>query len=353
MKMQFILIALLILIVFVCPVSAEEDKIPPSLTVNIVPNENGTVRIYGTASDVSGIDRVEVKVDDSSWRTADLSGTEFTLMENITATGTHVAQIRAFDTVGNPSVIETKTFFAQKKLTAGTGDLSFFIRLSSLKVATFNTSTNQREMAYPQDFRVEFTINNEDSEPHKIRYRIDVNGEELTEDTNIRAGGKFDVGEWYQASLLSEGQNRIRVTLIDWETREVIEDKNLTINLLSTAIPEKNLTENTPEWLKAFAEANGLIIPETAGTYNNQSNRQLEIEISQLKREIEQLKAVSNVSASVPEKTIFEKYWMVGVLALAVVCFYYLHQSGKLDELKKKRDSKNPDEQDEKTLEIQ
>jgi len=327
-KMQFFFILLFLLTVLVPATAEEQDITPPTLSVNIVADENGTVRIYGTATDVSGIDRVEVKLDDNSWRTADLSGTEFTFTEDISVTGTHVAQIRAFDKAGNPTAIETKTFFAQRKQTAGTDDLSFFVRLSSLKVTTFNAAVNQREMAYPQDFCIEFTINNDDSEPHKIRYRIDVNGEELTVDTNVRADGRTDVGEWYPASILYEGQNRIRVTLIDWETREVLEDKNLTINLLSTTVPAKNSTEESvPEWLKAFADANDLVIPE--GT-NTEQTRQLEKELTQLKKEVERLKNVT-VTAVPEEKTIFEKYWMVALFVLVIGGFFYLNQkTGKL-----------------------
>ncbi|MDY0292549.1 MAG: Ig-like domain-containing protein [Desulfuromonadaceae bacterium] len=344
-KMQMILI-ILFLLTFLVPATAEQDLLPPTLTVNVLPNDDGTVKVYGTAIDPSGIDRVEIKLNENSWRTAEMSGNEFTYTEEIKTTGTHVVLIRAFDTVGNPTPTEIKTFYAQKKQTSSSDDLSFFVRVSSLKVTTFNSSMNLREMAYPQDFCVEFSINNDDTVPHKIRYRIDVNGEELTEDVNIKKDGSYSVSEWYPASILSEGQNRIKITIIDWETREIIEDKNLTLNLLSAIVPAKNLTESYPVWLEEFASANGLTIPATVESVEK-NNTKLENEISQLRTEIERLKTVNNTPEPEPEKTIFEKYWVYGVFGILLLFVLYLHKIGKLDDFIK---SDKPKEEEKKPL---
>ncbi len=333
-KMQALFITLILLTVLVLPLAAAES--PPTLTVNILA-ENGTVRVYGTVYAPNGLDRVEVKIDDNSFRTADLNGNNFSFTGNISVTGNHVALIRAFDVTGAASTTETKTFYAIKQSSSETDDISFFVRSSSLKTTTFNSSRNVREMEFPEDFCVEFTINNDDTVSHKIRYRIDVNGEELTNDVTVKKDGTYSISEWYAADSLSVGQNRIKVTLIDWETKEQIEEKNLTVNLLSGVKPTStNKSSSYPEWLEDFASANGLTVPDTTKQAIS-NNSQLETEVSQLKTEIERLKANQTNKPVAEEKSFFEQYgvYLAAVLILAAAGFY-LYKSGKLDSVFKK-----------------
>lgn len=335
-KMQALFITLILLTVLVLPMAAADS--PPTLSVNILA-ENGTVRVYGTVYAPNGLDRVEVKIDDNSFRTADITGNNFSFTGNITVTGNHVALIRAFDVTGAASTTETKTFYATKLSSSETDDISFFVRTSSLKVTTFNSSRNVREMEFPEDFCVEFTINNDDTVSHKIRYRIDVNGEELTSDVTVKKDGTYSVSEWYAADSLSVGQNRIKVTLIDWETKEQIEEKNLTVNLLSGVKPTTtNESSLYPEWLEDFASANGLSVPDTTKQAIT-NNSQLQSEVSQLKTEIERLKANQTTQPIAEEKSFFEQYGVyLAVLVIAAVVGVYLHKNGKLDAVFKKKE---------------
>ncbi|WNY25163.1 Ig-like domain-containing protein [Methanolapillus millepedarum] len=340
MKKVHLLFIALILLMLVCPAIAEEtDTTPPVLTVNIVP-ENGTVRIYGTATDASGIDRVEIKLDENSWRTADLSGNNYTLTENITTTGYHISQVRAFDRAGNPSTVDTKTFYAEKKTTATSNDISFYVRLSSLKLTTFNISHNIREMTYPQDFNIAFDIVNDDSVPHKVRYTIDINGEEFTEDVTVSAGRSKDVSEWYPSTVLSEGQNRIRISVMDWDSKEKIADKTLTLNLLSTAKPATTANNTTqteiPDWFREVAQANGMIIPEN--TNQSVEVQQFKSRITQLEAEIQTLKNDQTPQPETEVKNEFLQKYGLYILIGVVVILLYLHQTGKFDGILKKKE---------------
>ena len=339
-KMQVILITLFLLTVLVLPIAAAE---PPTFTVNIVA-ENGTVRVFGTFNAASGLDRIEIKIDENSFRTADISGNTYEFTENITTTGQHVAVIRAFDYTGTASLPETKTFYAERKSSSTTDDISFFVRASSLKVTTFNSSRNVREMEHPEDFCIEFVINNDDTIPHKIRYRIDVNGEESTKDANVKRDNTYSVAEWYAADFLSVGQNRIKITLIDWETKEIIEENSVTINLKSNVKPTAEYTaDEYPEWFKNIAEANNLFMPDTTKTQTIvQSNPELENEIFMLKTEVERLKA--NQTPPAAEKTFIEKNWFYLAAAVLIAGCFILYKNGKFDDFLKKKQ----DEEDEK-----
>lgn len=328
--MHFVITFLLFITVLLLPAAAEHDTTPPTLTVNVLP-ENGTVQVYGTVNDASGIDRVEVKFNGDSWRTANLNGSNFSITEEINVTGNHVVQVRAFDTSGNPSPIDTKSFYAVKKQSASDDDLSFFIRLTSVKITALNLSGNVREMESPQDFAVEFDIMNDDSAPHRLRYRIDVNGEEITEDVTLQAGRTKEVDEWYGASILNVGQNRIKISVIDWETKQTITDKTITLNVKAAEKPEalENLSAETPEWLKEFAELNGLALPQNKTNALNTTD--LELKIAKLESKIAVLE--SSTPEPTPQETNWSKFVWPAVIVLVAVVVFLIYRSGKLDGL--------------------
>lgn len=330
--MHFIFAFLLLITVLLVPASAEADVTAPTLYVNVVADD-GTVRVFGTVTDASGVDRVEVKFDGSSWKTADLSGNNFTITEEVNITGSHVVEVRAFDIVGNPTPINTTTYYAVKKSTSTDDDLSFYVRLANVKITSLNLSGNVREMEYPQDFAVEFKIVNDDSVYHKIRYQISVNDEELTEDVTIRSNNDESVDERFGASLLCVGQNQVKIAVYDWETKQKIANRTINLNVKASEKPifSENSSNETEVWLKEFAELNGLMLPQ-----NNQNvpdTAALELKISQIESKISQLESVQPVQ-TVPEKsTNWEKYCLIAAVVLILVVCFYLYRSGKLDDL--------------------
>lgn len=343
-KMLFIVTFLLLITVLLCPATAEQDTTPPTLSVNVVA-DSGTVRVYGTATSASGIDRVEVKFNDGSWRTADLNGNSFSITDDIAVTGNHVVHVRAFDRAGNPSQTETKTFYAVKKATATDDDLSFYVRLASVKLTSLNLSGNVREMDYTQDFCVDFEIVNDDSVSHRLRYRIDVNGEETTEDVTVQAGRSKDVDEWYSASILSAGQNRIKISLIDWETRQTITDKTIILNVKSDERPaaSNGSAAEMPDWLKEFAEINGLMLPQNNTQMPNTAV--LEAKIVQLETKVSKLE--DEMAAPVESKSEMPSYFWLLILAAGLIGLFFLYRSGKLDNILKKDDGDDKEDAEE------
>ncbi len=331
-KMHFIFAFLLLITVLLVPAAAETDTTAPVLYVNVVA-DNGTVKVFGTATDASGVDRVEVKFNDAGWKTANLSGNNFSITEDVNVSGYHVVQVRAFDTVGNPTPINTTTYYAVKKSTSTEDDLSFFVRLANVKITSLNLSGNVREMEYPQDFAIEFKIVNDDSVSHKIRYQISVNDEELTEDVTVRPNNDNSVDEWFGASLLSVGQNRIKIVVYDWETKQKITDKTITLNVKAAekSGSSDDSAKETPAWLKEFAEINGLTVPQNNSSVPNTTA--LEVKISQLESKISQLESAAPVQ-TVPEKsTDWKTYGLIVAVALILIVGFYLYRSGKLDDL--------------------
>jgi len=342
MRKMRILIIFLLLMTLLLSVAAA-DTAPPTLTVNVAAND-GIVRVSGTVFDDSGVDRVEVKINDGGWRTANLIGSNFNYSEDITVTGQHVAHVRAFDIVGNPTPINITTFYAQKKSSSSIDDdISFYIRLTGVKLASMNVPGNIREMEYLQDFAVEFEINNDDSVPHKLRYKIEVNGyEEVVEDVSISAGRSRSVGEWFTAAPLNVGQNRIRISVIDWETKQTVTDRTMILNVTAA---EKSVefsgSDDVPEWLKEFAEVNGLVLPSKQPDVS-QNSIELERKIFELERKISSLENVQRVP--VEQKTDYSKFAWPMAFAVVVIAGLYMFSTGKLDRVLKRGEFKETEE---------
>ena len=318
-KMHFLIAFLLLITLLLSPAMAD-DTTPPTLIVNVLA-ENGTIRVYGTATDTSGVDRVEVKIDDGGWKTADLSGNNFNYSENVTVTGYHVSGVRAFDVVGNPTVVDIKTFYAQKQSSSADGDISFFIRLSSVRLTSMNLSGNIREMEYPQDFAVECEIVNDDSVPHKLRYRVDINGnEEFIEDVSVSAGRSYNADERFAASLLSVGQNKIKISVIDWETKQVVKDRTITLNVKAIEKPVDPIKQEVVQ-----NELNGAVS---------------DVKISELERRISYLESIPPVE----QKTEWVTVVAVIVIGVMVVVALLVIRTGKYDKYLKK--SIEPEEED-------
>lgn len=331
-KMHFVFAFLLLITVLLVPAAAETDTTAPTLYVNVVA-DNGTVKVFGTATDESGVDRVEVRFDGGSWKTANLSGNNFTITEDVNITGSHVVEVRAFDTVGNPTPINTTTYYAVKKPTSTEDDLSFYVRLANVKITSLNLSGNVREMEYPQDFSVEFKIANDDSVSHKIRYQITVNDEELTEDVTIRSNNDESVDERFGASLLNVGQNQIKIAVYDWETKQKIANRTINLNVKAA---EKSGSSDDPisgseAWLKEFAELNGLALPQNNTSSPNTTA--LEVKISQLESKISQLETAAPVQTVLENSTDWKTYGIIAAVTLILIVGFYLYRSGKLDDL--------------------
>ena len=342
-KMYFLISFLLLITVLLCPAMAADDTTPPTLVVNVVA-ENGTVKVYGTAMDESGVDRVEVKINDGGWKTANLSGNNFSYSEDLNATGNHVSSVRAFDSVGNPTAIDLKTFYSQRKTFSADNDLSFFVRLASVKLTALNLSGNVREMEYSQDFGISFDVVNDDSVSHKLRYIIDVNGEEQTEDLTVSAERSKTVDEWFGASMLNVGQNRIKISLIDWETRQTVVDKTIILNVKTAEKPvNSNESAEVPVWLKEFAELNGLVLPrENVGAVENAA---LEVKIAELESKVRVLESAFQ-AVPVVQGTDWSGLFWPGAVALIAIVFLVLLGSGKFNQFVKKKDSSDDEFQE-------
>lgn len=289
MKIRYGLLMLL-LVFLVGVVGAVEDTLGPEFTVNIKP-EGNEVRVYGEARDIapsnstpSGLSRVEIKLDSDSWITADLSGNSWEKKFNLDYSGTHVVQVRAIDNNYHTSmqVVSFRVNFDD----SSSERLERYFRIRDLDLQTLQQPYNVRTIGLGEDIWVSFEIESSYSEDRELSYIITINREEIEDDVLVPAGDDEDVTEGVSSWYLVEGQNRIEIEVMDWETGQTVAEKDLTISVdPDLKLEEKNKgvssevlssSDDIPEWFLRAAEMNDWRLPSDSSQDVEELNERIE-----------------------------------------------------------------------------
>ncbi|WP_340819054.1 hypothetical protein [Methanolobus sp. WCC4] len=267
--------SLFVLLTLTLPVASASDTVSPNILGNINNFDDDTAKLSGTAWDSSndanvsaGISRVEVKIDQRSWVTA-TGTTSFNYTATDLEAGYHVAGFRAFDYSNNPSEI-LYLGFTQPEYddTSDSEDISWYVSLEDVHIETTSDVMNIKTVELDKDVKVVFDIENDDTVSHKFRWEISNNVLDFDDDVLVKAGRSSEVEQWISGVYFQLGTNRVTIDLIDWDTRDVIDSKDLTFEVVLASEDTTYTTsdpEEMPAYLVEFAELNGLKVSSDPG----------------------------------------------------------------------------------------
>jgi hypothetical protein len=279
-------LSIMILTCTVMTVSASDDTEAPEFDINIK-TDGDQVNVYGDVDDVapenvsaSGVDRVELKFDVEQWTTADLSNNEYSYNYELEESGYHSVQIRAYDNAGNYDTV-VKTYTASFNSDSDL-ELEDYVSIKSAKFTTLDSYGYISSVTEGTDIGITFDIQN-DAETD-IRTRVTVSSStgfyEEEEDYSVDSGDEEEVQFWIAADVLKEGTNRFEIKIKDLATRDILDEKTMTISVETSE--EESITDSTttdseiPAWFVAVAEENDMVFP------GDDDTTELQAEIDQL-----------------------------------------------------------------------
>ncbi|HAE41498.1 MAG TPA: hypothetical protein DCG34_01075 [Clostridiales bacterium] len=104
--------------------------------------------------------------------------------------------------------------------------------------------------------------------------------------------------QWISGVYITEGTHRFTVTLIDWDTKETVAEKTITLNVVKPSkTTSSSVSSNSefPEWFLEMAKLNGWTVP----TDENQDVAALKTTIESQNRAISDMQiAIADLKAS-------------------------------------------------------
>jgi hypothetical protein len=289
------------------------DTLAPTVSPSVDILGNGLVKVSGTAADTTndvnvtaGITRVEVKLDSGNWVTA--SGTtSFEYTFSGLSVGNHVISVRSIDYSHNPSDIVFVDFqLTSSDVPIDDDDLSWYISITGLHVQTVTDVFNVMKVPEGTDININFDIENDYDQPVNLRWILTKGTYELKDNVQVRPGKSVSVSEWISGSYITTGTHRFTVQLIDWDTKETISEKTLTLtvteNQASTAKKVSGDQDEIPQWFLLIAEQNGWKLPASGSSGDLSDVQQTldahEQDLKSIRTEIASLKNSNSNSGS-------------------------------------------------------
>ena len=222
--------------------SLASDTLSPTVLPSVRLVGSGDAVVSGTASDatgddgtVSGIQRVEIKLDSYGWVTASGTTTFNYNLSNLVV-GNHIVGIRAFDLSNNPSDIVYLDFYVDSDYDTSTDndddDLSWYVSIGDLHFETMDTTFGVLKVEEGTDVGINFDIENDFWDDRKIRYSIVKGSYEVENDIIVDAEDDESVEEWIPGTYLTVGTHRFDIVLEDWETKDTVAEKSISLTVV-------------------------------------------------------------------------------------------------------------------------
>lgn len=331
MNVKVILSMLFVCVLLLATPCLAETGLTSDVTVT-----DDVVTISGTA--VNNVSRVDIRVDGQNWHTASGVLPEWQY-EGTFDTGSHYAEVQAISSTGEYDTLFLP-FDVDYEALAG-DDLSWFISITDVEFLS-EEGMSVREVVSGDDVLLMFDIENGHSADARIRYTIEKGIYSVQDDTFVDAGDSETVKEWVLSADLSDGVNRFTVTLEDWDTKEIIAEKVLSVEVVpvtSVVISD----EEIPEWFVSVAEYNNLTLVES------DTNRDLLAEIQKLNDKIDEqndkigtlntdiknLKSTDGTSTGTQKASIADSENFGVYVLLLLGALFYAYKKGYLNDVLK------------------